>query len=194
MKITLKTLLLSSLTLFAPMLFAQDFDFKTLDKIGVNAKSSTNVTLDGDMLKMAAGFLGGNSDKDTDSVKSMVQGLKSIYVRSWEFDKPGQYAEADLAPLRAYLKQPKWKAIVDVKEEKESTQVYFLSAANNKLGGMAVVSSEPTEVTVVYIDGELNIADLQKLGGSMGIPDLKGLTGGKSSDSKNDKKTDNKGK
>jgi hypothetical protein len=189
MKITLKTLLLPSLALFAPLLFAQDFDFKTLDKIGANAKSSTNITLDSDTLKMAAGYLGGDNDKDTANVKSVVAGLKGVYVRSYEFDKPGQYSEADLAPLRAYLKQPKWKAILDVKEDGEWTQVFFLPAPNNKLAGVAVVSSEATEVTVVYLDGELNIGDLQKLGGSMGIPDLKGLTGLKSAGKKTDNKT-----
>jgi hypothetical protein len=173
----------------APALFAQEFDFKTLDKIGANAKSSTNVTLDGDTLKMAAGFLGNDGDKDTAGLKSLVSNLKGIYVRAYEFGKPGQYAEGDLAPLRSFLKQPRWKAIVDVRDEKESTQVYFLPTADNKLEGVAVVSTEPTSLTVVYIDGVLNRSDLEKLSGNMGIPDLKKLSGAKSADPKGEKKT-----
>lgn len=189
---SMSALIVSAVALFAvtPGLVAQEFDFKTLDKLGANAKSSTNVTLDGDMLKMAAGFLG-KGDKDSAAVKSVVDGLKGIYVREYEFDKPGQYSEADLAPLRAYLKQPKWKSIVDVHDDKEWTQVYFLpSPGNNKLEGVAVVSTAPTELTVVLIDGELNMSDLQKLSGNMGIPDIKLNGGEKPADRKTEKKPD----
>jgi len=171
-------LLLTVTILAVPALAAQDFDFSVLDKLGANAKSSTNVTLDADMLKMASNFLD-NGDKNAAGIKAMVSGLKGVYVREYQFEKAGQYAEADLAPLREFLKQPKWKAVVDVKDPKESTQVYFLSGANDKLGGMAVVSTEPTALTVVYINGEIDANDLQKLSGNMGIPDLGKLTGGK---------------
>ncbi len=173
---------------FVPALAAQEFDFKALDKIGANASSSTNITLDGDTLRMAAGFLGGVQDKDAANVKSLVANLKAIYVRSYEFEKPGQYNEADLAPLRAYLKQPAWKAIIDVREKQESTQVYLLPSPNNKLAGVAGVSTEPTQVTIVYVNGTLEMSDLQKLSGTMGIPDIRQLDMVKPADGKTDKK------
>jgi hypothetical protein len=190
MRIMLRTSVLAAIALLSvvPGVLAQEFDFKTLDKLGVNAKSSTNVTLDADMLKLAVGFLANDDDKDGAAIKSLVGNLKGIYVRAYEFDKPGQYAEADLAPLRAILKQPRWKNVVDVREDKESTQVYFLPTANNKLGGVALISTEPTSLTVVYIDGELSMSDLQKLSGNMGIPDIGNLTAPKK-DNKADKKT-----
>jgi hypothetical protein len=171
-----KALILCAIALFTsvPALFGQDFDFKTLDKLGAAATSSTNVTLNANLLKLAAGLLG-NDDKNDAGLKSLVSNLKGIYVRSYEFDKPGQYAESDLAPLRAFLKQPKWSAVVDVREKGESTQVYFLETDNNKLGGVAVVSTEPTALTVIYINGEISREDLEKLSGNMGIPDIKGL-------------------
>jgi hypothetical protein len=172
-----KTLILSVITYFAitPAIFAQDFDFKTLDKLSAGAKSSTNVTLEADMLKLASGFLGNDTDKDAAAIKSLVANLKGVYVRAYEYEKPGAYAEADLAPLRAFLKQPQWSTVVDVREDKNSTQVCFMPLPNNKLGGVAVVSTEPTSVTVVYISGTLEMSDVQKLSGSMGIPDLKNM-------------------
>jgi hypothetical protein len=189
MKNVLMTGLLFSI---APVLFAQDFDFHTLDKLAAIAKSSTNVTLDANMLRLAAGFIGSDNDKDAASVKAMVANLKGIYVREYEFEKPGQYSEADVAPLRALLKQPKWSAIVEVKEDGEWTQVFVLPVANStKLGGLAVVSTEPTSLTVVYIDGSIDPADLEKLSGNMGIPEIKGL-GGKLGNQKGDNKTDKK--
>jgi hypothetical protein len=172
----LSTICTIALFVIVPASFAQDFDFKTLDKLGAAAKNSTNVTLKADTLKLAAEFLGSDDDKDAAAIKSLVANLKGIYVRAFEFEKPGQYAEADLAPLRAFLKQPQWESVVDIREDKNLMQVYILPAPNNKLGGVAIVSTEPTSVTVVYIKGTMEMSDIEKLSGSMGIPDIKRLT------------------
>ena len=180
-------LVVCALGSFAPSLVAQDFDFKQLDRIGAHAKSSTNLNFDGDMLKLASGFLGGEDGKGADTVKGLVANMKAMYIREWKFEKPGQYDESDLEPLRAFLKQ--WKAILDVREDGESTQIYMKAAFDNKSGGFALISAERTEVDVIYIDGTLGIDDLQKLSGNMGIPDIKGMTKGKSGDGKPDKKT-----
>jgi hypothetical protein len=190
----MKTILIACLLFsIGPILLAQDFDFHTLDKLAAVAKSSTNVTLNGDMLKLAAGFLGSDNDKDAASIKAMVASLKGVYVRAYEFDKPGQYSEADVVPLRAYLKQAKWSAIFEVKEDKEWTQIFVLPTPNNtKLGGLAVVSTDPVSLTVVYIDGSIDPADLEKLNGNLGIPEIKGLDdklGNQKGDNKTDKKT-----
>ncbi len=165
-------LLLTLVLSLAPLpLAAQDgFDFKTLDKLGVNAKNRTNITLDSNMLKMAAGFLG--DDKESEPLRSLVDGLKGIYVRSYEFTKTGQYNESDLEPLRAYLKQAQWNRIVESKSDEESSEVYLQPAGANRLGGVAIISSEPREVTVVYISGNLKPEDIAKLSGNMGIPDI----------------------
>jgi hypothetical protein len=156
----------------------QNFDFKQLDKLGVNASGSTNITLEGDTLKLATSFLGDDN--------SSLRNLTGIYVRSFEFEKPGQYKEADLAPLRAYLRTLQWTKVVDVKENDEASEVYVHALPNNKLGGFAIVDVEPTEVTVVFIAGSLNISDIGKLSG-LGIPDIHlGRGGKKSGDSKKD--------
>ncbi|HXJ39643.1 MAG TPA: DUF4252 domain-containing protein [Bryobacteraceae bacterium] len=164
-----------ALPLAAPLAAQEGFDFKTLDKLGANAKNRTNVTLDGDMLKLASGFLGGN--KDTESAKTLVDSLKGVYIRSWEFDKKNQYNEADLDPLRAYLKQFKWNRVVESREDGEISEIYLLPEAGGKLGGVAIISAEPKEVTVVYINGSMKPDDINKLSGSMGIPDLSSLSG-----------------
>lgn len=163
--------LFALLALALPLLAQEPFDFKTLDKLGVNAKNKTNITLDGDMLKMASGFLG--DGKDADSLKPLVDSLKGVYIRSFEFDKEGQYNEADLEPLRAYLKQTQWNRIVESREAKEVSEIYLQPRANGRLGGVAIISAESKEVTVVYISGDLKQEDIQKLSGTMGIPDIR---------------------
>lgn len=152
----------------------QNFDFKSLDKLGANATESTNITLEGDTLKLATSFLGDE--------KSPFRNLTGVYVRSFEFAKPGQYKEADLAPLRAYLKTLQWTKIVDVKETEQTSEIYLQPLPNNKLGGLAIVNAEPKELTVVFISGVLNVSDIGKLGGNLGIPDIRYEHGGKKSD------------
>jgi hypothetical protein len=51
--------------------------------------------------------------------------IKGIYVREYEYDKPGQYNESDLAPLRAYLARPPWNKTVESKEGKETSEIYL---------------------------------------------------------------------
>lgn len=162
------------LTAAIPALAQQTFDFKTLDKLGAKAKESTNITLDRDTLRLAINFLGDGEN----SIKSLATRLKGVYVRSYEFDRPGQYNEADLAPLRAYVRSLQWKKIVDVKEENETSEIYIMGLPNDKLGGLAIISSEPMEVTVVFIDGTMDVNDIGKLSGNLGIPDLPSVTTG----------------
>jgi hypothetical protein len=162
------------LTALALPLAAQDtFDFAVLDKLGTNSTSRSNITLDGDMLKLASSVLG--SSKDAGDVKALVDSLHGIYIRSWEFDKEGQYNEADLGPLRDYLKQHRWSKIVDVHEKKEVSEIWTLPQDNSRIGGIAILSAEPKEATVVYINGSLKAEDIAKLSGTMGIPDLKSM-------------------
>lgn len=159
-----------------PAMAQQSFDFKTLDKLAANAKESTNITLEGDALKLATGFLGQGADS--------LKGLTGVYVRSYEYEQPGQYKEEDLAPLRAYIKSLNWAKIVDVKEPKESTEIYLHPLPDSKLGGLAIVSAEAKEITVVLISGVMNAADLGKLGGNFGVPSSVLNYGGKDSGSK----------
>jgi hypothetical protein len=147
--------------LLAPLAAQQGFDFKSLDKLGAKATDTTNITLEGDTLKLAQNFLG--DDKDAQALKSLVANLKSIQVRSWEFDHEGMYKDADLDPFRAYLRTAQWPRIVEVKENGESSEVYLKSADAAKSGGVAVISAEPHELTIVYIEGAISIADLAKL-------------------------------
>jgi len=169
----------------AASVFAQQpsFDFKLLDKLGANARESNNITLDANTLQLASGLLG----DDKDNIRSIVRNLKGIYIRNFEFKEKGQYDPGDLAPLRAYLKSPQWNKIVETKEEKESTEIYLQPAPNNRLGGLALISAEPKELTVIFISGDMNLADLNKLSGNFGLPDMSVIHG---SSKKEDQKKD----
>jgi hypothetical protein len=157
-----------------PAFAQQKFDFKSLDKLGANAKESSNITLEGDTLKLATSFLGDD--------KSPFKSLTGVYVRAYEFAKPGQYKESDLDPVRAYIKSLQWSKIVDVKESGETSEIYLQALPNNRLGGLAIVAAEAKEVTVVFISGNIAISDIGKLSGNLGIPDMTVLHGSSKAD------------
>jgi hypothetical protein len=164
---------LALLTIFlAPLRAAEDLKMPVdLDKLAERAKETVDVTLDQSMLQLASGFLS-KDDPDEARVKKLVGKLKGIYVRSFEFDKEGEYSLADVQAIRTQLKTPNWSRIVGVKSLKgENTEVYVLKNGD-QVGGLVVLDAEPKQLTIVHIDGPINPEELSQLGGHMGIPDI----------------------
>src|SRR5882762_2493729 len=112
---------LTSMILLISCAMAQDksgrvqFDW---DKLASKASETVNVNLEGPTLELASKFLG--DSKDESQIKNLVQNLKGVYVKSFEFEKEGQYSEADLTAIRSQLRSPDWSVIVDTKEKSES--------------------------------------------------------------------------
>ncbi len=129
------------------------------------------MTLDQSTLALASGFLS-KDDPDEAQVKKLITKLKGIYVRSFEFDKEGQYSKSDLEALRTQLKSPNWARIVGVKSIKgDNTEIYVLKNGD-QIGGLVVIDAEPRELTVVYLNGDISPEELRNLGGHMGIPEI----------------------
>jgi hypothetical protein len=142
-----------------------------LERLAAHATESVDVTLDASMLQFASKFLS-KEDPNEAQVKKLVSKLKGVYVRSFEFDKEGQYSTADLDSIRTQLKSPGWSRIVGVKStEGENTDVYLLKHGD-EIGGLVVIAAEPKELTLVHIDGPINPEELSELGGHMGIPKI----------------------
>ena len=139
-----------------------------IEKLSAKASDSTNITLDGPLLQLAGMFLNGK-DKDQAVAKNIVSKLKGIHVRTFEFDKDGQYSEADLDAVRSQLKSPEWMRVVDTKEKREHTQI-FLKQEKSGIGGVVIISAEARELSIVSIDGTIDLKQLSSLGGSFGIP------------------------
>jgi hypothetical protein len=170
MKRLFSSLALGTAAILAP-LYAQDL-IKSIDweKLAPKAKETVNVTLDGSMLKLASGFLSAN-DPDQSNAKELISGLNGIYVRSLKFDKPGEYSFAEIEKAVSTLKGTKWNKIVDVNGKDEKSGVYIQSNGQ-KILGLIVVAAEPTELTVVNIDGAIDPARVRELSGKFGIPKI----------------------
>ncbi len=140
-------------------------------RLAQKATESVDVTLDSSLLQLASGFLS-HDDPDEAHVKQLVSKLKGVYVRSFEFDKEGQYSMADVDAIKAQLKGPQWSRIVGVKSSKGENSDIYIKKDGDSVAGLVVIDAEPRELTVVHIDGPINPEELSELGGHMGIPDF----------------------
>jgi hypothetical protein len=143
-----------------------------LEKLGDKASNVVDITLDASMLQLASRFL---SDKDPDEVqaKKLVGKLKSIVVKSFEFDHRGEYEQSDLEELRAQWRGPGWSRIVGVRSKKDGENAdVFLKSDGNQVTGVAILVAEPKELTIVYVDGTMNPDDVRDLQGHFGIPKI----------------------
>lgn len=161
-------------------------DLSQLDKLASKASEVTNVTLDGSMLKLAAEQMSQKATTAKSQNKAfaanMIQRLKGIYVKSFEFDQPGGYSKADLEGVTKQLESGGWKSIVHVEEKKsgETTGVYVMQEGGETVG-MAVVAAEPKELTVVNLVGPIDFSQLGSLGSLGALGQLGGLAGSVSS-------------
>jgi len=155
---------------FSAALCAQGINIpRNLARLAERATESVDVTLDASMLQLASEFLS-KDDADEVKVKKIASKLKGVYVRSFEFDKQGEYLMSDVEAIRSQLRAPGWSRIVSVKSIKGENSEVYLKRDGNRVAGLVVLSAEPKELTVVNIDGPIDPEQLSELSGHMGIP------------------------
>jgi len=142
----------------------------SLDYLAAKASQTVDVNIDAKLLQLTAKFFG--NEPDDKEIKALINGLKGIYVKSFEFEHEGEYTAADVELIRAQLKNSAWTKIVGVVSKKEGDIEVYLMSNNNEISGLAVLSVEPKELTVVNILGPVDIAKLASLEDQFGIPDL----------------------
>jgi hypothetical protein len=150
-----------------------------LDKLGAKAVDSVDINLDATMLRLAARFLSGK-DPDEAKVKRLAEGLKGISVKSFEFERDGEYKDSDLDELRTQLRGPGWSRIVGVRSRRQSGDAHnadiYIRTDSVGINGMVVLVAEPRELTIVSILGSISPDDLRDLSGHFGIPRLDGVS------------------
>ncbi len=170
MKSMLFILALGSVLVASSWAASDDIKFPvSFGRLAERATESVDVTLDSSMLRLASGFLS-DDDEDDASVKKLVSRLKGVYVRSFQFDKDGQYSAADVETIRTQLKAPQWSRILGSKSSKGETSEIYVKKNGDAMAGLVVIDAEPRELTVVHIDGPINPDQLGELSGHIGIP------------------------
>lgn len=143
----------------------------TLQKqLTARASNYSEVNLDRSMLQFASHFM----DKDDAATRHLIEKLNGVYVRSYEFSKPGQYTAADLESIRRQFQSSAWKPMVrDHSKDGSSDSDIYVKSEGGEILGMFILDAEPQELDFVYISGPINLDDLSAMGGNFGIPKLK---------------------
>lgn len=160
---------------------AMPFPDSLAKELSAKASDYTEVTLDRKMLDFASQFMNGKGDEQG---KAIIAKLKGVYVRTYDFDKPGQYTAADLAAIRRAFAGPDWEPMVKSrsKHDQDDTDVY-MKMVNGQMEGLIVLDAEPKELSFVYIDGPIRPEDLGAISGNFGIPAIPQAGGAKKSGS-----------
>ena len=144
----------------------------TLDAPGLADRASevVDVTLDGPLLRMAAKFLN-NHDPDERAARDVVQNLQGIYVKSYTFEKEGEYDPSIVQRLRSQLTT--WKRIVTVREKSGDNSDIFVDMRGERVVGLVIINAEPRELTLVNIVGPIDLDKLASIEGQFGLPRIR---------------------
>jgi hypothetical protein len=144
-------------------------DFSALSK---KASESVTITLDPNLLAMAARFLDSKDPEEAQTIE-VIKGLQGIYIRSFTFDSDGAYRASDIEAIRTQLSAPGWNRLVETRSRKTHANVdIYIMVDKNQAVGLAVIASEPRQFTIVNIVGAIDLDKLHKLEGQLGVPKL----------------------
>src|SRR5712671_2480738 len=141
-----------------------------LDFLANKASETVDIKLDERLMQTTAKFFSGKDDAD---IKEALKGIKGIYVKSFSFEKEGEYSQLEVDSIVSQLHGNTWSKILTVKSRKTGDNVeVYLNMVGEQITGLAVLSMEPREFTVVNIVGPIDLDKLSKLEGQFGVPDL----------------------
>ena len=148
-------------------------DFSALSK---KATQSVDISLDPSLLHLASGAIGNDSGGNGAAVNDLIKGIRGIYVRSYTFDRPGEYSKADVKAVLAQLLAPGWQPVVSTHDLKQGNDVdIYLLRRGDRTDGLVILAAQPKQLTIVNIVGSIDLAKLAQLQGQFGVPKV-GLT------------------
>lgn len=143
-----------------------------LEALAAKASETVDVNLDERLMQLTAKFFSGKDDEDAAKIKELINGLKGIYVKSFEFDSEGQFTDADLESVRTQLRNPAWNKVLDVSSKKDGSVQVYLMQSGSEISGLTLLAVEAKEVTVVNIVGPVDLEKLSQLEGTFNIPEI----------------------
>lgn len=138
--------------------------------LAAKATETVEITLDGELLRLASRFLASDKDPEAAEVARLVNRLQGIYVRTYTFAEPGAYDASAVQQVRSRVGAG-WQKIVNVKSLEENVEI-FTQVKGDEISGLMIIAAEPLELTFVNIVGPIDLAQLSKLEGQFGIPRL----------------------
>ena len=132
---------------------------------GLQSKASevVDITLGAWPLALASKFMNSDNLEDAE-VKKVLSGIKSIAVRSYEFDSDFVYSKDDVEAVRKQLSAPGWTQLAQVHKRNKAQDVeVYIALTDDQAKGFAIVASEPRKFTILNIVGSIDLAQIAKL-------------------------------
>jgi Domain of unknown function (DUF4252) len=161
---------------------------ESLDRFAPKAAKTLRVDVDGIMLKLGKAMLD-DKDPDEKTIKEVIEGLRGVYVRIYDFDSEGAFRDEDLSTVREQLRAPGWSRLVDVQKrgaDFDGAEVYAMTVGG-RVESMAVILAAPKHLIVVNVVGTIDLEKLMRLEGSLGIPRIHIGRGGRAPRREDDK-------
>jgi Domain of unknown function (DUF4252) len=160
---------------FIPMLaLAQSPQLNLPSFAGLQQKATESVDLTiGSLALGIMGRLMDDGDPDSAQMKHLIQGLKSVQVRNYQFAADFAYSKADIDAVRSQLSAPAWTQLAQVHDQKKNEDVgIYVAFEDHKVTGFTVIASEPREFTIVNIVGAVDLDKVAALQKQLGVPDV----------------------
>jgi hypothetical protein len=143
-----------------------------MSQLSQKASETVDISLDSSLLGLAGQFITGEGE-DEKTVKELLQSLRGIYVRAFEFDVDGAFSTTDVDAIRRQFSTPGWSRLVGVRSRREKANVdVYVWTDGKKPGGVAILAVEPRKLTIVNLVGTIDLEKLRRLEGEFGIPKL----------------------
>jgi hypothetical protein len=153
-------LIFAAACLLAPMLLlAQELELQlpSFSSLKAQASQSVNITIGRMGLRMVSWFLH-DDDPQSVQVRQALRNLKSVQIRSYEF-------QSDFVCPRVQI-PARWSELVHGRDRKQNENVdIYVSVENQVVKGVAIISCEPREFTIIDVIGTIDptqIASLQR--------------------------------
>jgi hypothetical protein len=145
-----------------------------VEDLGRKAAFHTDFTFDKSMLRMASNFMD-NTDDDT---RRAINKLEAISVHSYHFSAPGLYDASALNRIRAEYAATGWKHMVNVPRKGDPFNAgqtdLWISTSHMDVTGMVILLSDPKNLDLIALTGDLSPVDMLHLRGHFGIPKFDG--------------------
>lgn len=105
----------------------------------------------------------------------MLGKLKGVYVRGYQIDPSKvENIASRTGTLARNLSSRGWETVARVRDDDERVDVFMLTN-QNRIAGLVVMVVDPEETIFVNIVGEIDPADIGRIGGRFNVPDIPGL-------------------
>ena len=136
------------------------------------ATDHVNITIGPAILGLAGWAMDHEQTADA-AARDVLKGIEAVYVRSYKFATDFAYSMQDIEAVRQQLRQPGWSQLAEVRNRAANEAVdIYMAIEHGKTTGLAIVTSEPREFTIVNVVGSVDLKNLHGLSKEFGLKDV----------------------